>query len=199
MRYLAVAAFGVKGAGTGCGVECIETDGISGPGLGDDLGFFQQKTADAFALESRKDGHAGQVQRPFGRGEIRYVDGPGFLGGEAQCADDATVGAGNQDSREFRPKHVREDSPLCGGRRPEAVTELASQRLGGSAVKGCELGCIRVGGSGKDKFHCCQTGIGRFETGFYTTSEILVLSTGRMGNNASSSASSGKPGRSATL
>ena len=56
-RYLAVSAFCVKGAGSGCFVECIEAYGIGGPRASDCLCLFQQETADSFALKIGMDGH----------------------------------------------------------------------------------------------------------------------------------------------
>ena len=58
----AIAALVVKAAGTGGGVEGVETDRIGGPEFGDAAGIFQGLAADAGALEGRGDGHGGEIE-----------------------------------------------------------------------------------------------------------------------------------------
>lgn len=53
---LTVTNLCVKGTGSGCGVEGIETDGICGPIACGRLGVFHQKAADSLALVLGVDG-----------------------------------------------------------------------------------------------------------------------------------------------
>src|SRR5438034_2109212 len=89
MSDLSVAAPGIERSSTSFGIEGVETNGIGWPGSGHDLGLLKQQTANPFALQVGMDSHAGKIQRPGNRSEIRRINGPRLFGGQAQSSYDA--------------------------------------------------------------------------------------------------------------
>ncbi len=58
------------------------------------------------------DGHTGEIQRLLGRGEIRCIDGPGFLGVQAESANDVTMTPRDQSPREPGLAPIHHDATL---------------------------------------------------------------------------------------
>jgi hypothetical protein len=106
----------------------------------------ERKASETLALVRNHDGHAGQIERSLHGSEVRDIDRPRLLRGEAQHRKNALSGSSNAHTRVTLSGS---SSALRDERRPVSFTKACGQRACGRVMQGSDCGNVLQSGVAK--------------------------------------------------